>query len=261
MQISLFNKKALVGGATAGIGKAIAMQMAVSGASVTLMARNEAKLQDTLAELPATAGQKHQLLVVDFNQHEAFKVTIRQFFEHNQIDILVNNTNGPAAGTTEQKDLEDYQQAFNLLFQNNCFTTLEAIQGMKAKNFGRIINVSSLTVKEPVASLVLSNTMRTALMSWSKSLAYDVAPYHITVNSILTGLFDTERITSLVNYEADQSGLPFDEVMERKLAQIPVKRLGKPEEYGYLATFLASEYAAYLTGANIPLDGGMYKGF
>lgn len=261
MNISLVNRNALIGGSTAGIGKAIAIQLASSGASVTLMARNEEKLLNTFKLLDTSKGQKHQILVVDFDQPALVKDRIDQFFENNSVDILVNNTNGSSAGTVMQKSTEDYQKAFDLLFQNNLYITQMALPHMQAQKFGRVINVSSSSVKEPIVNLVLSNTMRVAWAMWNKSLAQEVAKDNITVNTILTGLFDTDRIKDLNQFEADKTGKSFEEVSEARTSQIPAKRLGKPEEYGYLVTFLASEYASYLTGANIPLDGGAAKAF
>jgi len=260
MNIDLSHKKALIGGSTQGLGKAIAMQMASCGASVTLMARNEEKLKEVLSDLPTSRGQQHQYLVVDFYEFEDCKSKVTEYFKHHTVDILVNNTNGPKAGTIEQKTLEDFNEAYRLLFETNCFTTLKAIENMKKNGFGRIINVSSMTVKEPNLNLVLSNTMRTAWLSFNKSLSVELGPYGITVNSILTGLFDTARIKSLNAHRAEQSQKSIAEIEEKQVADIPVKRLGKPEEYGYLAAFLASDFAAYLTGASIPLDGGSYKG-
>lgn len=261
MTINLENKNALVGASSGGIGCAIAQQLALHGASVTLMARNEDKLKIALATLDKSKGQTHRYLVVDFNNFEEYKHIISQYFNHHIVDILINNTNGPKAGTSADQSVEDYQRAFDLLFKVHCYTTELALPNMKNKGFGRIINVSSLTVKEPVSNLVLSNTVRTALMSWSKSLAKDVAADHITVNSILTGLFDTARIQSLTQMDADRLHITYDEALALRLKQVPMNRLGKPEEYGYLVAFICSEYANYLTGSNIPLDGGMLNGF
>lgn len=259
MQISLIGKKALVGGSSSGIGKAIAIELAKCGASVTLMARSEDKLKSTLAELDSTKGQIHQYLVTDFNDYESHKVNIQAYFESNEVDILVNNTNGPQAGDVTIKKEEDYLKAFQLLFQEAVMTTNLALKGMKAKGFGRVINVSSMTVKEPQDTLILSNTMRTALVSWAKSLSNEVAKSGITVNSVMTGYFETDRLTSLMKMQADQEGISFEEVKEKRMAAVPMKRLGKPEEYGYLVAFIASEYASFLTGTSIPLDGGIAK--
>lgn len=259
MEISLINKKALVGGSTQGIGKAIALQLAASGASVTLMARNEEKLKKVLSELDTKQGQKHQYLVVDFLKLEMFQEKVAAFFKNNQIDILVNNTNGPEAGSVLEKDTEDYQTAFNLLFQTVCFTTLQALPHMQKSNFGRVINVSSVSVREPLAHLTLSNTIRTSVISWSKTLATEVAKNHITVNNILTGYFDTERLNSLINMQASAKKVEPAILKLQMELQVPAQRFGKPVEYGYLVTFLASDQAAYITGTNIPIDGGLLK--
>ena len=260
MEINLNGKKALIGASSAGIGAGIAQVLASCGVSVTLASRHEEKLQRTCESLDTSKGQVHQYILVDYNNHEAYKKQIAHYFESNKVDILINNSNGPQAGTIDQKNLADYQHAFELLFQNHCYTTSCALPYMLANRYGRIINVSSSTVKEPVSNLVLSNTIRTALISWSKSLAEDVAKDGVTVNSILTGLFDTDRIQSLTNLDAQRLGISYEEALQLRLKQVPAQRLGKPEEYGYLVAFLCSEYAGYLTGTNIPLDGGMLKG-
>ncbi|MGJ1204822.1 SDR family oxidoreductase [Sphingobacterium lactis] len=257
MQIDLKGKTALVGGASGGIGRAIAMELAACGASVVLMARNADKLEAARQDLPAGDGQKHEILVSDFADHEKHLETMAEFFRNHTIDILINNSNGPTAGDVLSKTLKDYQSAFDLLFQNNVRTTELALKGMREKGYGRIINVSSLTVKEPQDALVLSNTMRVALVSWSTSLAKAVAAEGITVNSILTGYFATDRLYSLMENQAKSSGVSLEEIERKRIASIPVKRLGNPEEYGYLAAFLASPYAGFLTGASIPLDGGL----
>lgn len=259
MEIKLNGRKALVGGSSSGIGKAIAMELAACGAEITMMARSEQKLKEVLLELDSSFGQRHGYVVTDFNDFEKHKKVITTFFATNEVDILVNNTNGPAAGDVSTKSEADYQQAFNLLFQGNVLASQLALPYMKSNGFGRIINVSSMTVKEPQDALVLSNTMRTALVSWSKSLSNAVAASGITVNSIMTGYFDTDRLNSLMENQAKNSGLDFEQIKRQRIASVPMKRLGEPKEYGYLAAFLASEYAAFLTGAAIPLDGGIAK--
>ncbi|MBM1106091.1 SDR family oxidoreductase [Aurantibacter crassamenti] len=259
MKIILKGKKALVGGSSGGIGKAIAQQLAESGASVTLMSRNENKLQKILSELPTDQGQKHNYLLVDFSNFEAYKKIISNFFESNSVDILINNTQGPAAGSALEKNIDDYQQAFNLLFKTVVFTTELALKQMQKNNWGRIINVASVSVKEPLSYLALSNSIRAAVVTWAKSLANDVGKNQITVNSILTGYFDTERITQLNAKKAEQLGISQNEVRSEMESRVPVQRIGDPNEYGYLATFLASEKAAYITGVQIPIDGGLLK--
>lgn len=262
MNIQLTSKNALVGASTQGIGYAIAAELAHCGANVTLMARNEAKLKKAVSSLHVVTGsQKHRYVVADFSDFEKYQAVISEFFRDNAVDILVNNTQGPAPGMASEMDIHAYQQAFDLVFKTVCQTTALALPHMIDQKGGRIINVSSLTVKEPVSNLVLSNSMRMATMAWAKSLSIEVAPYNITVNNILTGYFDTERINNLINKEAEISNRTALDIRKAKEAEVPMKRLGRPEEYGYLAAFLASDYAAYLTGANIPLDGGLTKSY
>jgi 3-oxoacyl-[acyl-carrier protein] reductase len=259
MNISLKGKKALVGGSSKGIGEAIAMQLAKSGASVTLMARNEKRMKELTQEMDSSQGQKHQYLAVDFSNFEAFKRIISSFFERNTIDILVNNTQGPEGGGALEKSVDDYQNAFDLLFKSVVFTTELALKQMQNNKWGRIINVASISVKEPLSYLALSNTIRAAVVTWAKSLAFDVAQDGITVNSVLTGYFDTDRIAQLNTKKAEKMGISPEEVLSAMEDKVPMKRIGKPAEYGYLVTFLASDQAAYITGTNIPIDRGLLK--
>ncbi|WP_276167952.1 SDR family oxidoreductase [Zobellia alginiliquefaciens] len=259
MNISLEKKRALVGGSSGGIGKAIAQQLAESGASVTLMSHSEEKLKKIVAELPTNETQKHGYLVVDFSDFHGYRETIFKFFESNSIDILVNNTQGPDAGSSLEKQTPDYQEAFNLLFKTVVYTTELALKNMKENKWGRIINVASVSVKEPLSYLALSNTIRAAVVTWAKTLATDVGPFNITANSILTGYFDTERIAQLNSKKAEQLGISEDEVLADMESKVPVKRIGDPKEYGYLVAFLASDNAAYITGTQIPIDGGLLK--
>ena len=259
MKISLKGKKALVGGSSGGIGKAIAQQLAASGASVTLVARNESKLKFVLDNLSTSEGQSHQYLVVDFSDYEGYKKSISNYFKSNSIDILVNNTQGPSAGNALEKNVEDYQDAFNLLFKTVVFTTELALTHMINNQWGRVINVASVSVKEPLSYLALSNSIRASLVTWAKSLATDVGDKQITVNSILTGYFDTERISQLNAKKAAQLGISEDAVLTDMKSRVPLKRIGNPIEYGYLVAFLASDNAAFITGTQIPIDGGLLK--
>lgn len=256
MEINLKGLHAVVGGGSRGLGHASAVKLAAAGAQVTLMARNEDKLKKALTELPSPHGQKHDFLAVDYYDYEGLKEKSTQYFTERSIDILVNNTNGPKAGGVMDKTLDDYQDAFDLLFKSYHVLAHLSVDGMKKRGYGRIINVSSISVKEPIRDLVLSNTIRSAVVSWAKCLAMEVGQYGITVNNVLTGSFDTERIEEVMLAQSKSSGVSIENLRKQKTERIPCGRLGRPEEYGYLVTFLASPYAAYINGANIPIDGG-----
>ncbi len=248
-----------MGGSSQGIGRAIAVQLAKSGASVTLMARSGDKMKSLIKNLPTDKGQEHNYLIVDFTKYEAYESIISRFFKENTVDILVNNTQGPEAGGALEKKVADYQNAFDLLFKSVVLTTQMALTHMQKQGWGRIINVASISVKEPLNYLALSNSIRAAVVTWAKSLAIDVAKDGITVNNILTGYFDTERIAQLNAKKAEKMGIGSAEVRKAMENSVPAQRIGKPEEYGYLVAFLASDKAAYINGTNIPIDGGLLK--
>ena len=259
MKIDLTGKKALVGGSSKGIGLGIATELANSGASVCLMARNESRLKQIVDQLPNSIN--HSYLVVDFSKFEDFKIKIEEYVKNNQVDILINNTQGPPAGNSLSKNIDSYQEAFDLLFKSVVHTTSLVIPGMQKNKWGRIINVTSVSVKEPLNYLVLSNSIRSAVVAWAKSLSVDLGPHGITVNSILTGYFDTERIKELNKEKSKSLNISETEVLEKMKSLVPASRLGRPEEYGYLISFLSSDNAAYINGASIPIDGGLLKSY
>ena len=259
MKIDLTGKKALVGGSSKGIGLGIATELANSGASVCLMARNESRLKEIVSQLPDS--NNHSYLVVDFSKFEDFKIKIEEYVKNNQVDILINNTQGPPAGNSLSKNIDSYQEAFDLLFKSVVYTTSLVIPGMQKNKWGRIINVTSVSVKEPLNYLVLSNSIRSAVVAWAKSLSVDLGPDGITVNSILTGYFDTERIKELNKEKSKSLNISEAEVLDKMKSLVPASRLGRPEEYGYLVSFLSSVNAAYINGASIPIDGGLLKSY
>ncbi|MGB0367700.1 MAG: SDR family oxidoreductase [Flavobacteriaceae bacterium] len=261
MEINFAGKKALVGGSSKGIGRAIAERLARSGASVTLMARSEDLLKNVVENLATSQGQTHRYLVVDFSNFAAFSAQMEDYFKTNKIDVLVNNTQGPAAGGALEKSIDNYQTAFDLLFKCAVHTTSLALKHMQAQQWGRIINVASISVREPLNYLALSNSLRAALVTWAKSLSMDIAKDNITINNTLTGYFDTERIAQLNAQKAKKMNLKPEEVRAAMEAQVPMQRIGQPEEYANLVCFLASEQASYITGTNIPIDGGLLKSF
>ena len=251
--------RALVGGSSKGIGLGIATELANSGASVCLMARNESRLKEIVAQLPSS--NNHSYLVVDFSKFEDYKIKIEEYVKNNQVDILINNTQGPPAGNSLSKNIDSYQEAFDLLFKSVVYTTSLVIPGMQKNKWGRIINVTSVSVKEPLNYLVLSNSIRSAVVAWAKSLSVDLGSDGITVNSILTGYFDTERIKELNKEKSKSLNISETEVLEKMKSLVPASRLGRPEEYGYLISFLSSDNAAYINGASIPIDGGLLKSY
>ena len=259
MKIDLAGKKALIGGSSKGIGLGIASQFAESGASVCLMARNKSKLEEIINQLPNS--ENHSYLIVDFSNFEEYKIKIEAYLENNQVDILVNNTQGPSAGNSLSKDIDSYQEAFDLLFKSIVYTTSLIVPKMQKNKWGRIINVNSVSVKEPLNYLVLSNSIRSAVVAWAKSLSVDVGKDGVTVNSILTGYFDTERIKELNKEKSKSLNISEDEVLEKMKSLVPINRLGKTEEYGYLVSFLSSDKASYINGASIPIDGGLLRSY
>jgi 3-oxoacyl-[acyl-carrier protein] reductase len=225
------------------------------------VARSREILSGLVEDLSRITGSPHAYLQLDYTDLPAYQEAIRTYLEKDPVDILVNNTQGPPAGNSLEKAVEDYQEAFDLLFKSVVYTTLNALPHMQKQGWGRIVNVASVSVREPLGYLALSNSIRAALVSWAKTLAGDVGKDGITVNSVLTGYFDTERLRQLNDTKATALGIGPEEVSARLCAQVPVGRLGKPEEYGYLVAFLASPQAAYLTGTAIPLDGGLLRSY
>ena len=259
MKINLKNKKALIGGSSKGLGYAVAKQLAVCGAEVTLVSRNESLLKKNIIELKELTECDHNYLVVDYNNSKDYKKIIDDFFKTNTIDILINNTQGPPAGDVLSVGELDYEKSFNLLFQNTVNTSMAAMKGMKENNWGRIINMTSVSVKEPLSYLALSNTIRSAVTSWGKTLSIESGKYNITVNNVLTGFFNTERLNQLNEEKAKKFNIKTTEVFQKMSEMVPLRRIGEPEEFAYLIAFLSSEYSGYINGINIPIDGGLLK--
>ena len=259
MNISLKSKRALVGGSSKGLGNAVANQLAMSGAQVTLVARDEELLIKNVKELNKKTDLTHDYLVVDYNDFNQYQIKIKEYFSLNPVDILVNNTQGPISGDVMNVSLEDYQNSFDLLFKNVVYTTMLALKNMKKNKWGRIINMTSVSVKEPLSYLALSNTIRSSVTTWGKTLANDIGSNNITVNNILTGYFNTERINELNFEKSKKLNIKIEEVFSAIENLVPLKRIGDPKEFAYLVTFLASDQASYINGVNIPIDGGLLK--
>lgn len=255
MKIQLDGKTALVCGSTQGIGRAIATQFASCGANIILMARNEGKLKDVCDALPNNGSQTHSYFVADFSSNDSVKEAAQKIAQL-KVDILVNNTGGPAAGMAIDAEPEAFLAAFSAHLINNQILVKSVTPGMKQRQFGRIINVISTSVKVPLHNLGVSNTVRGAVGNWSKTIANELAQYNITVNNILPGATETERLGAIIENKSAKQNIEKSDVTNEMLSEIPMRRFGKPEEPAYAATFLASDFAAYITGTNIVVDGG-----
>lgn len=256
MNLDLTGKTAVVCGSTQGLGYASAVELALLGCNTVLMARNEEKLKEAVSTLDTSRGQLHRYLVADFADTDAVGKAIGDFVKENPVHILVNNTGGPPGGAALNAKSEDFLQAFNNHLINNHHLVQAVVPGMKAAGFGRIINVISTSVKIPIAGLGVSNTIRGAVANWSKTLATELGPYGITVNNVLPGFTNTVRAAYVVGNKAKSSGKTEQEIMKELEAEIPVGRIGKPEEFGAAVAFLCSPAAAYINGINLPVDGG-----
>ncbi|MFZ9588668.1 MAG: SDR family oxidoreductase [Chitinophagaceae bacterium] len=256
MNLSLHSKTALVCGASQGIGKAIAIALADLGATCILLARNETALKGVVAELSVAEGQSHQYRVVDFTQLDDLRLTVGQLTVDHAIDILINNTGGPAGGLIASADSTAFEQAFRQHLICNHILAQGVIPTMKKKGWGRIINVISTSVKIPINNLGVSNTIRAAVASWAKTLSNELAMHGITVNSLLPGFISTSRLDAVAEGFATREGVSKEQMVEKMKESVPAKRFGEPGEIASVAAFLASPAASYLNGITIPVDGG-----
>jgi 3-oxoacyl-[acyl-carrier protein] reductase len=256
MNLDLKGKRAVVCGSTQGIGRASAVELAMLGANVTLMARNKEKLMATCKELPSSNGQRHDYIVADFNSPEKVESKILKYASKEIVHILVNNTGGPSSGLAIEAQTEVFINAFNAHLLCNHILVQALFPGMKKENFGRIINIISTSVKIPIHGLGVSNTIRGAVANWSKTLANELGPFGITVNNILPGATMTGRLDSIIKTKAEKSGVSIEKIKQEMIAEIPARRICDPQEVAAAVAFLASPAAAYINGINIPVDGG-----
>jgi 3-oxoacyl-[acyl-carrier protein] reductase len=256
MELNLKNKNALVCGSTQGIGKATAIMLAKEGANVTLIARNEEKLKAVLSELESDS-QCHSYLVADFSKPEELKKVLENSNLH--FHILINNTGGPRSGAILDATLDQFQQAFSQHVLCNHILAQALVPFMKTQCFGRIINVISTSVKEPIPGLGVSNTIRNAVGNWAKTLSEELGNHGITVNNVLPGFTDTERLSEIIQIKAKNENTSIEQMTAIMKNYTPAKRFAKPEETASAIVFLASEKASYINGINLPVDGGRTK--
>lgn len=258
MDFKLNNKNALVCGSTQGIGKATAIALANEGVNITLVARNREKLKEVLAELPQ--HRNHSYIVADFSNPRDLQEQVIKFIEKNHgFHILVNNTGGPRSGEILTASLEEFDNAFTMHLKCNHILAQSTIPFMKDEGFGRIINIISTSVKEPIPGLGVSNTTRGAIGNWSKTLSTEVGAFGITVNNVLPGFTDTDRLAEIIKIKAKNANSSIEEMTEIMKNYAPAKRFAQPEETASVIAFLASENAGYVNGINIPVDGGRTK--
>ena len=258
MNLSLQHKNALVCGSSAGIGKAAAMALATLGANITLLARNEEKLKKVIQELPVSGDQHHDYWVADFNQPTELQKVVENALSLSpkNYHILINNTGGPAAGPAIDANIADFTAAFASHLLCNHILVQALVEGMKKERYGRIVNVISTSVKIPLQGLGVSNTIRGAVANWSKTLATELASFGITVNNVLPGATATERLDAIIQNKSAKTAKSTAETTADMQREIPMKRFGTPEEIANAIGFLASPAASYITGINLPVDGG-----
>ncbi|HXV56959.1 MAG TPA: SDR family oxidoreductase [Gaiellaceae bacterium] len=257
MNLGLDGRVALVCGASRGLGRAIAAELAAEGAAVAVCSRDAARLEEAAAELGPDALAVPADLAAPGEPTRVVEAAIERF---GRLDVLVANTGGPPAGTHDTLTLEDWDRATALLLRSAVELAGAALPGMKERGWGRVLCVTSVAVKQPVDNLILSNSLRAAVTGFAKTLSREVAAHGITVNTILPGYTATERAVELNRANAAREGVGEDEIHARLVAAIPLGRLAEPSELAALAAFLASERAGYITGGAFAVDGGWLRG-
>ncbi|MBK8846904.1 MAG: SDR family oxidoreductase [Bacteroidetes bacterium] len=257
MNLDFQNRRALVCGSTQGIGKAAAIALAQHECSITLLARDENVLSEVCNMLPNNGNQKHSYLAVDYRYPEKLSKAVQELIEEQgTIHILVNNTGGPQPGPAATAKEEDFVEAFSNHLLCNHLLMQCCLDGMKQASYGRIINVISTSVKQPLKGLGVSNTIRGAVANWSKTLAGELAQFGITVNNVLPGATNTARLTNIIDDKSKKTGKTFNDIVREMVTEIPAQRFAEPNEIADAIVFLASPAASYINGINLPVDGG-----
>lgn len=256
MNLDLVGKRAIVCGSTQGIGRASAIELALMGAHVTLVARNEEALRAVAGALDKSHGGQHDYIVADFGDPTGLSSKVTSYLSGKTVHILVNNTGGPPSGPLLDASADAFLEAYTHHLICNQLLAQAVVPGMKREGYGRIVNIISTSVKAPLRNMGVSNTTRGAVANWAKTLSFELAPFNITVNNVLPGATMTGRLESLMHARAKQTGKSYDEIMTITAGEVPAGRIGTPEEVAAAVAFLASPAAAYINGINIPVDGG-----
>ncbi len=250
-------KTALVCGASQGIGRATSFALAANGVSVFALARSRSTLEQLIDELPCVhASQKHGFIEADVSDHDVLKSKLEALCINAPITILINNTAGPAPGSAFSAATDAYLDTFNRHLIANQICLQAVLPSMRRAQFGRVINVISTSVKEPIKNLGVSNTIRGAVAAWAKSLASELGPFGITVNNVLPGYTKTQRLEQILQDRASSSGKTIEDISAAMIATVPVGRFAEADEIAAAIAFLASPAAAYINGINLPVDGG-----
>jgi 3-oxoacyl-[acyl-carrier protein] reductase len=227
------------------------------GANIVLIARNPNKLQEVLAELDTSCQQQHDYLVADFTDTPQLISALDEYLKQERpCHILVNNTGGPPSGLIAQAQNQEFLNAFQQHLIANHTLAQALIPIMKQNGYGRIINIISTSVKQPLQNLGVSNTVRAAVANWSKTLATELAASNITVNNVLPGATETDRLSAIIQAKANKTGKTLLDIEKEMKEEIPARRFAHPEEIAQAVAFLASPAASYITGINLPVDGG-----
>ena len=254
MNLDLKNKNAVVCGSTQGIGEASAIELAKLGANINLVARNKDKLLEVLNRLDTSKGQSHSFICVDFSNTEKLKSELDLL--NNTYHVLVNNTGGPPSGSIIDASVKSFEDAFKMHLVNNQLLVQKFIEGMKKEGFGRIVNIISTSVKAPIPGLGVSNTIRAAVANWAKTLSLEVGSFGITVNNVLPGYTNTNRLKSLIIKKAENQGESEENVSKSMRSKVPASRFGEANEVANAVAFLCTPAASYINGINLPVDGG-----
>ncbi|MGQ4832389.1 MAG: SDR family oxidoreductase [Candidatus Asgardarchaeia archaeon] len=260
MDFGIKGKVAIVSASSQGIGKAVAFELAREGAKVTICSRNKENLDKTADEIKKETRAEVIAVQADITKPKDIEKVVNATIEaHGTVHILVNNSGGPPAGYFEDFSDDDWYRAIDLLLMSTIRFIRFVLPYMKKQNWGRIINLTSVSVKQPIDNLILSNSIRLAIIGVAKTLANQLARYNITINNVCPGPTLTKRIENLAKARAEREGITIEEALENWIKEIPMKRMGKPEEIAALVTFLASERAGFITGTTIQIDGGYVK--
>lgn len=261
MNLGLKGRTAVVAGSSQGLGRAIANALAAEGADIVINSRSADKLAAVKDEIVRETGARVEAIASDLNEEAGATALITGAHQaFGQVDILVTNTGGPPAGMFEDHDADVWRKAIAQNFESVVNLVRATLPGMKGRRWGRILNVTSISVKQPVEGLILSNAIRAGVTGFAKTISNEVAPYNITVNNVLPGYTRTERLIHLAEAVSAREGKTIEEVYDAWAAEIPLGRLAEPKELGAVAAFLCSEQASYVTGQSLAVDGGWIKG-